>query len=164
MTINLRVPASMELHPKITVFGVGGAGGNAVTNMIKSELEGVDFVVANTDAQALTGSKAERKIQMGSHITQGLGAGARPEVGTSGGRRVARRDRRKSRRRPYGVHHRRHGRRHRIGRSARHRQGRARSRHLDRRRRHQAVSIRGRAALAHRRDRRSKSCSAMSTR
>jgi len=81
MTINLRVPASMELHPKITVFGVGGAGGNAVTNMIKSELEGVDFVVANTDAQALAGSKAERKIQMGSHITQGLGAGARPEVG-----------------------------------------------------------------------------------
>jgi len=81
MTINLRVPASMELHPKITVFGVGGAGGNAVTNMIKSELEGVDFVVANTDAQALQGSKAERKIQMGSHITQGLGAGARPEVG-----------------------------------------------------------------------------------
>jgi cell division protein FtsZ len=81
MTINLRVPASMELHPKITVFGVGGAGGNAVTNMIKSQLEGVDFVVANTDAQALTGSKAERKIQMGAHITQGLGAGARPEVG-----------------------------------------------------------------------------------
>ena len=81
MTINLRVPASMELHPKITVFGVGGAGGNAVTNMIKSQLEGVDFVVANTDAQALSNNKAERKIQMGSHITQGLGAGARPEVG-----------------------------------------------------------------------------------
>jgi cell division protein FtsZ len=81
MTINLRVPASMELHPKITVFGVGGAGGNAVTNMIKSQLEGVDFVVANTDAQALAGSRAERKVQMGSHITQGLGAGARPEVG-----------------------------------------------------------------------------------
>jgi len=81
MSINLRVPASLELHPKITVFGVGGAGGNAVTNMIKSELEGVDFVVANTDAQALQGSKAERKIQMGAHITQGLGAGARPEVG-----------------------------------------------------------------------------------
>jgi cell division protein FtsZ len=81
MTINLRVPASMELHPKITVFGVGGAGGNAVTNMIKSQLEGVDFVVANTDAQALSQSRAERKVQMGSHITQGLGAGARPEVG-----------------------------------------------------------------------------------
>ncbi len=71
----------MELHPKITVFGVGGAGGNAVTNMIKSQLEGVEFVVANTDAQAMTQSRAERKIQMGSHITQGLGAGARPEVG-----------------------------------------------------------------------------------
>ena len=81
MTINLRVPASMELHPKITVFGIGGAGGNAVTNMIKSELEGVEFVVANTDAQALANNKAERKIQMGAHITQGLGAGARPEVG-----------------------------------------------------------------------------------
>ena len=83
MTINLRVPASMELHPKITVFGIGGAGGNAVTNMIRSELEGVDFVVANTDAQALANNKAERKIQMGAHITQGLGAGARPEVGNA---------------------------------------------------------------------------------
>ncbi|MFO1186307.1 MAG: cell division protein FtsZ [Alphaproteobacteria bacterium] len=81
MSINLRVPASLELHPKITVFGVGGAGGNAVTNMIKSQLEGVEFVVANTDAQALAGSRAERKVQMGAHITQGLGAGARPEVG-----------------------------------------------------------------------------------
>ncbi|MGA9797139.1 MAG: cell division protein FtsZ [Rhizomicrobium sp.] len=70
-----------ELRPRITVLGVGGAGGNAVNNMISSKLEGVEFVVANTDAQALSQSKAERRIQIGARITEGLGAGARPEVG-----------------------------------------------------------------------------------
>lgn len=69
------------LRPKITVFGVGGAGGNAVNNMIRSGLEGVDFVVANTDAQALLQSLCERRIQLGLEITGGLGAGARPDVG-----------------------------------------------------------------------------------
>ncbi|MDR2107365.1 MAG: cell division protein FtsZ, partial [Holosporaceae bacterium] len=69
------------LKPKITVFGVGGAGGNAVNNMIKSSLEGVDFVVANTDSQALLQSLCERRIQLGLEITGGLGAGARPDVG-----------------------------------------------------------------------------------
>lgn len=69
------------LKPKITVFGVGGAGGNAVNNMIKSSLEGVEFVVANTDAQALSQSLCERRIQLGLEITSGLGAGARPDVG-----------------------------------------------------------------------------------
>ncbi len=69
------------LKPKITVFGVGGAGGNAVNNMIRSNLEGVDFVVANTDAQALLQSLCERRIQLGLEITGGLGAGARPDVG-----------------------------------------------------------------------------------
>lgn len=81
MTLNLSVPESTELRPRILVFGVGGAGGNAVNNMIEAELEGVDFAVANTDAQALTRSKTERRIQMGGQITEGLGAGARPEVG-----------------------------------------------------------------------------------
>jgi cell division protein FtsZ len=70
-----------ELRPRITVLGVGGAGGNAVNNMISAKLEGVDFVVANTDAQALAQSKAERRIQIGARITEGLGAGARPDVG-----------------------------------------------------------------------------------
>ncbi|MCC5960963.1 MAG: cell division protein FtsZ [Rhodobacteraceae bacterium] len=70
-----------ELAPRITVFGVGGAGGNAVNNMIDKQLEGVDFVVANTDAQALQQSKAPGRIQMGVKITEGLGAGARPSVG-----------------------------------------------------------------------------------
>ena len=70
-----------EMKPRITVFGVGGAGGNAVNNMITSGLEGVQFVVANTDAQALTMSKAARTIQMGIQVTQGLGAGSQPEVG-----------------------------------------------------------------------------------
>src|SRR5881296_3951144 len=81
MTINLKVPDIRELKPRITVFGVGGAGGNAVNNMITSGLQGVDFVVANTDAQALTMSKAERIIQMGVAVTEGLGAGSQPEVG-----------------------------------------------------------------------------------
>jgi cell division protein FtsZ len=73
-----------ELRPRITVLGVGGAGGNAVNNMISAKLEGVDFVVANTDAQALSQSKAERRIQIGARITEGLGAGARPDVGRAG--------------------------------------------------------------------------------
>src|SRR5213082_600702 len=81
MTINLRAPESKELKPRITVLGIGGAGGNAVNNMINAHLEGVSFVVANTDAQALALSKAERKIQLGAELTQGLGAGAKPEVG-----------------------------------------------------------------------------------
>ncbi len=81
MSIKLSVPQSQELKPRITVFGVGGAGGNAVNNMIEAGLEGVDFVVANTDAQALSLSSAERRIQLGASITEGLGAGSRPEVG-----------------------------------------------------------------------------------
>ena len=84
MTINLTVPETNErpkLKPKLTVIGVGGAGGNAVNNMIRAELEGVDFVVANTDAQALSFSKSERRIQLGANLTQGLGAGSRPEIG-----------------------------------------------------------------------------------
>src|SRR5450432_3446135 len=84
MAINLKVPESKELRPRITVLGVGGAGGNAVNNMISSRLEGVEFVVANTDAQALAQSKAERRIQLGSRTTAGLGAGASPDVGKAG--------------------------------------------------------------------------------
>ncbi len=81
MTINLGMPATHQLKPRITVVGVGGAGGNAVNNMITSHLEGVEFVVANTDAQALAQSLSERRIQLGVNITQGLGAGSRPDVG-----------------------------------------------------------------------------------
>lgn len=81
MTINLHRPDITELKPRITVFGVGGGGGNAVNNMINAGLQGVDFVVANTDAQALTMSKADRVIQLGAAVTEGLGAGALPEVG-----------------------------------------------------------------------------------
>ena len=83
MTINLRVPDLTELKPRITVFGVGGAGGNAVNNMIERGLKGVEFVVANTDAQALASSSAERRIQMGANVTEGLGAGSKPEVGAA---------------------------------------------------------------------------------
>ena len=83
MTLNLMMNGREELKPRITVFGVGGAGGNAVNNMIEQRLEGVEFVVANTDAQALAQSRATAKIQMGVKVTEGLGAGARPSVGAA---------------------------------------------------------------------------------
>jgi len=84
MTLNLiHTPERADLKPRITVFGVGGAGGNAVNNMIEQQLEGVEFVVANTDAQALQNSRAPMKIQMGAKVTEGLGAGARPSVGAA---------------------------------------------------------------------------------
>ena len=83
MTLNLTMPGQEELKPRITVFGVGGAGGNAVNNMIEKALEGVDFVVANTDAQALQQSNAQARIQLGVKVTEGLGAGARASVGAA---------------------------------------------------------------------------------
>jgi len=83
MTLNLTMPGQDDLKPRITVFGVGGAGGNAVNNMIDKALEGVDFVVANTDAQALQQAKAPSRIQMGVKVTEGLGAGARASVGAA---------------------------------------------------------------------------------
>ncbi|WP_374654597.1 cell division protein FtsZ [Phenylobacterium sp.] len=83
MAIALSAPRATELKPRIVVFGVGGAGGNAVNNMIEAGLEGVEFVVANTDAQQLAFAKTDRRIQLGVQVTQGLGAGAHPEVGMS---------------------------------------------------------------------------------
>ncbi len=83
MAIHFSAPRITELKPRIVVFGVGGAGGNAVNNMIETGLEGVEFVVANTDAQQLAFSKTERRIQLGVTVTQGLGAGAHPEIGMS---------------------------------------------------------------------------------
>lgn len=81
MSINISVPPTHELKPRITVIGVGGAGCNAVNNMISSHLEGVEFVVSNTDAQSLANSQAQMRVQLGANVTQGLGAGARPEIG-----------------------------------------------------------------------------------
>jgi cell division protein FtsZ len=81
MSIKLQLPKVTDLRPRITVIGVGGAGGNAINNMIAAGLNGVDFVVANTDAQALLASSAEHRIQLGVHLTEGLGAGSRPEIG-----------------------------------------------------------------------------------
>ncbi len=83
MALNLRMPETNDLKPRITVFGVGGAGGNAVNNMIDKNLDGAEFVVANTDAQALNQSQAPKKIQLGERITEGLGAGAKPEIGNA---------------------------------------------------------------------------------
>jgi cell division protein FtsZ len=81
MPINLKPPQLKELKPRIVVCGVGGAGGNAINDVIASGLSGVDFAVANTDAQALSSSRAQRVIQMGLQLTEGLGAGVRAEIG-----------------------------------------------------------------------------------
>ncbi len=81
MSIDFIRPEVDELRPRISVIGVGGAGGNAIANMMGADVQGVDFVVANTDAQALNASSADRRIQLGLKITQGLGAGSRPEIG-----------------------------------------------------------------------------------
>jgi cell division protein FtsZ len=91
MTLNLTVPVQThtDFTPRITVIGVGGGGTNAVDNMIASGLAGVDFVVANTDAQQLMHSKADRRIQLGPHLTQGLGAGAKPEIGRAAAQEAA---------------------------------------------------------------------------
>ena len=83
MVLNLSVPELKELKPKITVFGVGGAGGNAINNMISAGLAGVEFVAANTDAQALSKSLSDSKMQLGVQITKGLGAGSHPDIGKS---------------------------------------------------------------------------------
>ena len=91
MTLNLTVPVQThtDFTPRITVIGVGGGGTNAVDNMIASGLQGVDFIVANTDAQQLQHSKADRRIQLGPHLTQGLGAGAKPEIGRAAAQEAA---------------------------------------------------------------------------
>ena len=91
MTLNLNIPQIIhtDFSPRITVIGVGGGGTNAVDNMIAADLQGVEFVVANTDAQQLMHSKADRRIQLGPHITQGLGAGAKPEIGKAAAEEAA---------------------------------------------------------------------------
>ena len=81
MTINFRAPDIKELKPRILVLGVGGAGGNAINEMIDSGVEGVEFVAVNTDAQDLKASKAKQKVQIGLNLTKGLGAGAKIEIG-----------------------------------------------------------------------------------
>ena len=91
MTLNLTIPQTphTDFSPRITVIGVGGGGTNAVDNMIAANLQGVEFVVANTDAQQLMHSRADRRIQLGPHITQGLGAGAKPEIGKAAAEEAA---------------------------------------------------------------------------
>ncbi len=91
MTLNLTIPQTVhtDFSPRITVIGVGGGGTNAVDNMLAANLQGVEFVVANTDAQQLMHSRADRRIQLGPHITQGLGAGAKPEIGKAAAEEAA---------------------------------------------------------------------------
>ena len=86
MNIQIGPPELTDLKPRITVIGIGGAGCNAINNMIATSLDGVEFVVANTDAQSLAMSGAEHRIQLGANLTEGLGAGARPEVGEAAAR------------------------------------------------------------------------------
>ena len=145
MSIDFIRPEVEELRPRISVIGVGGAGGNAIANMIQSDVQGVDFIVANTDAQALNHSLADRKIQLG--LEDHPGPRRRLAAGDRQGRRRrgAPRDRAGARRRAHVLHRRRHGRRHRHRRRPGHRQGGARPRHPHRRRRHQAVQLRGRS-------------------
>ena len=90
MSINIGPASDDDLRPKIMVVGVGGAGGNAIANMMEAKIEGVDFIVANTDAQALSTSPSEKRIQLGPDITGGLGAGARPEVGKAAAEELSR--------------------------------------------------------------------------
>jgi cell division protein FtsZ len=151
MTINLQKPDITELKPRITVFGVGGGGGNAVNNMINAGLQGVDFVVANTDAQALTMSKAEALVQLGVAVTEGLGAGSQPEVGRAAAEEVIDEIIDHLNGRPHVLRHRRHGRRHRHRRCAGRCPGSPRQGHPDRRRGHQALPLRRPAPHADRR-------------
>ena len=151
MTINLKIPDIRELKPRITVFGVGGAGGNAVNNMIASGLQGVEFVVANTDAQALTivEGRAHHPDGRAGHRGSRRRLAARSRARRR--RRGARRDPRSSAGRAHGVRHRRHGRRHRHRRGAGGGALRQGDGHPHRRRGHQAVPLRGRAPDAGRR-------------
>jgi cell division protein FtsZ len=141
MTLNLTIPPTptTDFSPRITVIGVGGGGTNAVDNMIAANLQGVEFVVANTDAQQLMHSRADRRIQLGPHITQGLGAGAKPEIGKAAAEEAAD----ELYRHLDGAHmvfitagmagHRSHG---------------ARAKYLDRRSRDQAIRLRRRASCS----------------
>ena len=130
----------------IKVIGVGGCGGNAVEHMIDRGLSGVEFICANTDAQALKRSTARTQLQLGSTLTRGLGAGAKPEIGRDAAMEDRDRIAEHDRRRRHAVHHRRHGRRHRHRRGAGHRRHREEPRHPDGRRRHAAVQVRRQAA------------------
>ncbi len=113
---NLSIPEEeIDLKPRITVVGVGGAGGNAVSNMVRSGLNGCEFIVTNTDAQAMRGSLAERRIQLGVGVTRGLGAGSRPEIGRIAAEEALEEIMTALGGVQHGVHHRRHGRRHRHG-------------------------------------------------
>lgn len=89
MTISLDMPHSTDLKPRIAVVGVGGAGGNAVNNMIAADVQGVEFIVANTDAQALNATSADHRVQLGIHVTQGLGAGSKREIGEAAAQEAA---------------------------------------------------------------------------
>ena len=155
MSIDFIRPEVDELRPRISVIGVGGAGGNAVANMIRRDVMGVDFIVANTDAQALNASEADRRIQLGPQDHPG----ARRRIAARDRPRRRRRDDRGNResagRRAHVLHRRGHGRGHRHRRRAGDRQGRARQGHPDRRRGDQAVRLRRRAPrpLGRQRDR-----------
>ena len=133
----------MAPNAVIKVVGVGGGGGNAVAHMVNSSVDGVEFITANTDSQAIKNCGASQQLHLGGNVTKGLGAGANPEVG----RQAALEDRERHHRGPagrrHGVHHRRHGRRHRHRRRAGGGAAGQGDGHPDRGRGHQAVPVRG---------------------
>ena len=153
MDTKMQASKFADMKPRIAVIGVGGAGGNAVNNMIAAGLTGAEFIVANTDAQALEASSAEHRVQLGGSLTEGLGAGSKPEIGEAGRRGGHRGDPRRHRRLPHGVHRRRHGRRHRHGRRLGDRPRGQGIRHPDRGGGDQALPVRRLAPHAHRRGR-----------
>ena len=111
----------IDFKPRLTVIGVGGAGCNAVNNMIAAGLRGVEFVVANTDAQALQASSAEHRVQLGANLTEGLGAGSKPEIGEAAAEEAIEEIRTHIAGFAHGLHRGRHGRRHRYRRRDSHR-------------------------------------------
>ena len=146
--LRLRLDDEASAGARIKVIGVGGGGSNAVNRMVRAGLDGVEFIVANTDLQALQSNAAPIKLQIGSKLTKGLGAGADPERRPLGGARGHREDHPGARRRRHDLRHHRPRRRHRHRRGAGHREPGERARRADRRRRHQAVQVRGQEAAA----------------
>ena len=147
-TLRLKLADEVRTGARIKVIGVGGGGSNAVNRMVTAGLDGVEFIVANTDLQALQLNEAPVKLQIGAKLTKGLGAGADPNVGRAGGARGHREADRSARRRRHGVRDHRPRRRHRHRRGAGHRQPRERARRADDRGRDQAVQVRGQQAAA----------------
>ena len=141
MDSNKETPTCSRTFARIKVIGVGGGGPNAVNRMIEEGIQGVEFIATNTDAQALTLSKAPVRVRLGDKLTRGLGAGGDPEVGRKAAEEIRRRTVQRAERLGHGLRHRRHGRRHRHRRGSRRGAGRQGMRRADHRRGHPPVHL-----------------------